>query len=94
MKNKISNQKYDEERSLYNIVDTEVSNCIFAGPADGESILKECRNILVENCSFSLRYPLWHAKLIIPDANHVDLYDNMEKIPFDKITEFYNTYLK
>ena len=32
--------------------------------------------------------------LIIPDANHVDLYDNMEKIPFDKITEFYNTYLK
>ncbi len=62
MKNKISNQKYDEERALYNIVDTEVSNCIFAGPADGESVLKECRNILVENCSFSLRYPLWHAK--------------------------------
>ena len=32
--------------------------------------------------------------LIVPDANHVDLYDNMEKIPFDKITKFFNTYLK
>lgn len=27
--------------------------------------------------------------LIIPDANHVDLYDNLEKIPFDKIENFY-----
>lgn len=32
--------------------------------------------------------------LIIPGANHTDLYDNMEKIPFDKIVEFYNKYLK
>lgn len=26
---------------------------------------------------------------IIKDANHVDLYDNLDKIPFDKITEFF-----
>lgn len=31
--------------------------------------------------------------LIIPDAVHVDLYDNLDVIPFDKITEFYNEYL-
>ena len=31
---------------------------------------------------------------IIKDANHVDLYDNMEKIPFDKIENFYKTNLK
>ena len=31
--------------------------------------------------------------LIIKDANHVDLYDNLEKIPFDKIEEFYKKYL-
>ncbi len=31
--------------------------------------------------------------LIIPDAVHVDLYDNLDVIPFDKIEEFYNTYL-
>jgi len=31
--------------------------------------------------------------LIIPNAVHVDLYDNLDVIPFDKITEFYNKYL-
>jgi hypothetical protein len=34
--------------------------------------------------------------LIIPDAVHTDLYDGGEKkvIPFDKIREFYEKYLK
>lgn len=32
--------------------------------------------------------------LIIKDANHVDLYDNMDKIPFDKIAEFFQANLK
>ena len=32
--------------------------------------------------------------LIIPGANHVDLYDNMEKIPFDKLEQFFKTNLK
>ena len=32
--------------------------------------------------------------LIIPGANHTDLYDNMVKIPFDKIAEFYGKYLR
>ena len=27
--------------------------------------------------------------LIIPGANHTDLYDNMEKIPFDRLQEFF-----
>ena len=31
---------------------------------------------------------------IVPDASHTDLYDNLEKIPFDKIVEFYNQYLR
>lgn len=31
--------------------------------------------------------------LIIPNAVHTDLYDNMNVIPFDKIAEFYNNYL-
>lgn len=31
--------------------------------------------------------------MIIPGANHVDLYDNMEKIPFDKIEAFFSKYL-
>ncbi len=32
--------------------------------------------------------------VIIEGANHVDLYDNLEKIPFDKITEFFKTNLQ
>ena len=32
--------------------------------------------------------------LIVPGANHVDLYDNLEKIPFNKIEAFYKAYLK
>lgn len=32
--------------------------------------------------------------LIIKDANHTDLYDNLDKIPFDKIENFYRENLK
>ena len=32
--------------------------------------------------------------LIIPGASHVDLYDRMDVIPFDKIEQFFRTYLK
>ncbi|MBQ2854709.1 MAG: DUF3737 family protein [Oscillospiraceae bacterium] len=53
---------YDEERALYNLTGANLCDCVFAGPADGESALKECRDIRLENCSFSLRYPLWHTQ--------------------------------
>ena len=61
MREEILHQTYDEERSLYNLKETDVLYCIFAGPHDGESVLKECRDINVKGCKFSLRYPLWHA---------------------------------
>ncbi len=32
--------------------------------------------------------------LIIPNANHVDLYDNTSKIPFDKLAAFFRENLK
>ena len=32
--------------------------------------------------------------MIIPGANHIDLYDNMNAIPFDKITQFFKENLK
>jgi fermentation-respiration switch protein FrsA (DUF1100 family) len=31
--------------------------------------------------------------MIIPGANHVDLYDKVDVIPFDKMTSFFNQYL-
>jgi len=58
---KIENQSFDEERALYNLREADVIGCIFAGLADGESVLKEIRDVNVINCQFSLRYPLWHA---------------------------------
>ena len=58
----IENQTFDSERALYHLRNTLVKNCTFAGPADGESALKECGNIVIEDCAFSLRYPVWHAK--------------------------------
>ena len=62
MRNEIIGKQYDEERSLYNLTGTDVIDCVFAGPADGESVLKEARDVKLENCSFSLRYPLWHVE--------------------------------
>ena len=58
---KHENKRYGEERALYGIKDSVVQNCRFDGEEDGESALKECRNIEVEDCYFNLRYPLWHV---------------------------------
>lgn len=55
-------EQFDEERALYHLQNGRVKDCIFAGPADGESVLKEAGDIAVEHCSFSLRYPMWHVK--------------------------------
>lgn len=57
----IEGMVYDAERSLYHLMGASLYDCVFAGPADGESALKEARDITLENCSFSLRYPLWHV---------------------------------
>ena len=61
MNNIIKNQTYDEERALYGSEGIIVESCKFDGPADGESALKESRNIKVTGSYFNLRYPFWHA---------------------------------
>lgn len=50
----------DEERALYGITHADVVGCLFDGPADGESALKEASDVTVKDCDFKLRYPLWH----------------------------------
>lgn len=60
MKKIIENLQFDEERALYHLCDAEVRNVVFAGPADGESALKEGRDVDCYDCDFQLRYPLWH----------------------------------
>lgn len=62
MRNEIKGQRFDQERALYNAQQTDIVDCVFAGPADGESVLKEARDITLKRCAFSLRYPLWHVQ--------------------------------
>ena len=56
------NLTLDEERALYGIDGALVKNCRFDGPADGESAMKEARNIEVADCYMNLRYPFWHVQ--------------------------------
>lgn len=58
----IENMTFGEERALYNSEDVILKNCVFDGAEDGESALKESRNIQVYDCYCNLRYPFWHDK--------------------------------
>ena len=71
---KYENLVFDEERALYGISHAEITDCSFDGPADGESALKECRDIKVRNSRFNLRYPFWHdVRLEIDNCEMTDL---------------------
>lgn len=70
----IEGRTLDEERAIYGEENIVVSNCRFDGPADGESACKECRDLVVENSFFNLRYPFWHDKrLAIRDSEMTQL---------------------
>lgn len=56
----ITNRTFPEERALYGSHGLHIRDCAFDGPADGESALKECTDITIQNCFFNLRYPCWH----------------------------------
>lgn len=62
MSNVIEGKALDQERALYGSRDVIVRDCRFDGPADGESALKECRDVTVEHCYLNLRYPMWHVR--------------------------------
>lgn len=57
---KIVSKTFDQERALYGVDSVCLTDCKFDGEADGESALKESKNIKAEKCFFNLRYPLWH----------------------------------
>ena len=70
----IEKQAFDEERALYGREGLVLRDCAFDGPADGESALKESRDIQAQNCFFNLRYPFWHAQnLKISDSEMTPL---------------------
>lgn len=55
----INQQFLSGERALYGIRDTRISYCTFG---DGESPLKECGNLEIDNCLFKWKYPLWYTR--------------------------------
>lgn len=57
----IKDTSFDEERALYASENLTLINVRIDGKADGESAIKECKNITVEDCYFNLRYPMWHV---------------------------------
>ncbi len=70
----VENITMDEERALYGEDGIIVENCSFDGPADGESALKECKNVAVNRSFFNLRYPFWHiTDLKITDCEMTEL---------------------
>ncbi len=72
MRETIASKQFDAERALYHLQHADVSDCIFAGPADGESALKEARDIHLTGCHFTLRYPLWHVKGFTMERSSMD----------------------
>lgn len=67
----INNRTFDEERALYGSRGVELENCRFDGPADGESALKEARDVKVKDCFFNLRYPFWHDTDLLIDGSEL-----------------------
>ena len=53
-------ERFGEERALYGVDGVELVECSFDGIEDGESALKEGKNIECDQVFFNLRYPLWH----------------------------------
>ena len=54
----IEQQMLTGERALFAGRDLSLRNCIFA---DGESPLKESKNIALTGCMFKWKYPLWYC---------------------------------
>lgn len=68
------NERFGEERALYGANGIELISCSFDGIEDGESALKEGKNIKCDNVFFNLRYPLWHdSKVLIENCEMTEL---------------------
>lgn len=70
----VENKTFDQERALYGSRGVVLRNCSFDGPADGESALKESKDVTANGCYCNLRYPFWHVdRLTIADTEMTEL---------------------
>ena len=71
MMTKISGEKYEGERSLFMAKNLIIEDTIFG---EGESPLKESRNIKLFNSMFKWKYPLWYSKdITVKDCSWFDM---------------------
>ena len=66
---KIDNKHFNEERALFSFVDAQITNCSFS---EGESPLKESKNIELKDCTFSWKYPLWYSENIKLEESKIE----------------------
>ena len=55
----INNEILTGERALFGSSDLKITDCIFE---NGESPLKESKNIMIEGSMFKWKYPLWYCR--------------------------------
>ncbi len=60
----ITQQYLTGERALFKAHDLEINNTTFA---DGESPLKESRNVTLKQPIFKWKYPLWYSQHVTVD---------------------------
>jgi len=64
-------KRYTGERAMFACSDVKFTDCIFE---DGESPLKESRNLELNGCLFRWKYPFWYCKnVIVNDGKWFDM---------------------
>lgn len=66
----IQDTEFGGERPLFGSRDLHLKNVIVRA---GESAIKECTNIIAENCRFEGNYPFWHVHRFNIDRCHFDV---------------------
>lgn len=64
----VQKQNFPKERDLYGAENVALVDCSFDGAEDGESALKEAKNVSLTRCFMNLRYPLWHDENVKLDG--------------------------
>lgn len=62
MRKRIEDMLFSGEHALFQLTCADVVDCVFAGLDQGEADLQECRDLHLDNCTFSGNAPLWHTQ--------------------------------
>ncbi len=63
----IRNEKFEGERPLYRRSEIEIVDCKFE---NGESAIKEGKDLVSRRCNFNSKYPFWHCR-------HIEIEDSL-----------------